>query len=200
MPGCSADRSKRNSIIKEERTHQYLFDCISCFRGWVPGPFLDLFHFDCACWKASFDPLSDCLACAQARSLTGFYVGLHRHSLTRCPVGCIFLARSGPAEPVFVLACTTFCKDGMVSHPYLTRSLTRFFFFHGSVLDPLNPFFFFNGSLLGPLNPFFARSGTETRKPSTEIKSKAIENELGCDSGVPTRCFFRGLVHRRFVL
>ena len=51
------------------------------------------------------------------------------------------------------------------------------------MLDPLNPFFFFNGSVPGPRNPFFARSGTETRKPSTEIKSKAIENELGSDSG-----------------
>ena len=42
----------------------------------------------------------------------------------------VFFSRfcAGPAEPVFFLACSTFFKDGMVSHPYLTRSLTRFFF------------------------------------------------------------------------
>ena len=176
MPGCSADRSKRNSIIKEERTHQYLFDCISCFRGWVPGPFLDLFHFDCACWKASFDPLSDCLACAQARSLTGFYifyVGLQRHSLTRCPVGCIFLARSGPAEPVFVLACTTFCKDGMVSHPYLTRSLTRFFFSRFCA-GPVEPVFFLQRFCAGPAEPVFCAFWH--RDPKTEYRNQ-IESD-----------------------
>ena len=42
-----------------------------------------------------------------------------------------------------------------------------------------------NRFFAGPAEPvfFFARSGTETQKPKTETKSKAIENELGSDSG-----------------
>ena len=82
-----------------------------------------------------------------------------------------------PAEPVFFCAFTFF-KDGMVSHPYLTRSLTRFFFTvlcwtrrtriflacstffkDGMVSHPYLTRsltrFFFHGSVVDPLNPFF---------------------------------------------